>query len=116
FRFFSIRLKPGNIGQNLASLEKEWKKLLPDAPFEFQFMDESIDGLYKTELQLKNAAYIATILSSLIVFLGIIGLVSLNVQKRRKEIGIRKVLGSTVSAIVALFMKDLLITFIVATL
>ncbi|HWV73908.1 MAG TPA: FtsX-like permease family protein, partial [Pseudosphingobacterium sp.] len=116
FRFFSIRLKPGNIGQNLASLEKEWKKLLPDAPFEFQFMDESIDGLYKTELQLKNAAYIATILSSLIVFLGIIGLVSLNVQKRRKEIGIRKVLGSTVSAIVALFMKDLLITFVVATL
>ena len=116
FRYFSIRLTAGNLGQNLANIEKEWKKLLPDAPFEYQFMDESIDSLYKTELQLKNAAYSATILSSLIVFLGIIGLVSLNVQKRRKEIGIRKVLGSTVSAIVSLFMKDLLITFIVATL
>lgn len=115
FRYFSIRLTAGNLGQNLASIEKEWKKLLPDAPFEYQFMDESIDSLYKTELQLKNAAYSATILSSLIVFLGIVGLVSLNVQKRRKEIGVRKVLGSTVNGIISLFMKDLLITFIVAT-
>lgn len=115
FRYFSIRLNAGNLGQHLTSIEKEWKKLLPDTPFEYQFMDESIDALYKTELQLKNAAYTATILSSLIVFLGIVGLVSLNVQKRRKEIGVRKVLGATVSGIISLFMKDLLITFIVAT-
>ncbi|MFC6103524.1 ABC transporter permease [Olivibacter domesticus] len=114
FRYFSIRLNAGNLGQHLASIEKEWKKLLPNTPFEYQFMDESIDALYKTELQLKNAAYTATILSSLIVFLGIVGLVSLNVQKRRKEIGVRKVLGSTVNGIISLFMKDLLITFIVA--
>ncbi|QNL50980.1 ABC transporter permease [Olivibacter sp. SDN3] len=114
FRFFSIRLSPGNVGQNLTHLENEWKKLLPDAPFEYQFMDDNINNLYTTELQLKNAAYVATILAAVIVFLGIVGLVSLNVQKRKKEIGIRKVLGSSVSGIISLFMKDLLVTFTIA--
>lgn len=115
FRFFSVRLSPGNLGQQLASLEKEWKNLLPDAPFEYHFVDENIDRLYKTELQLKNAAYVATLLSSIIVLLGIIGLISLNVQKRKKEIGVRKVLGASINSILVLFMKDLFISFTVAT-
>lgn len=114
FRFFSIRLKPGNLGEHLSSLEKEWKKHLADAPFEYQFVDENIDHLYKTELQLKNAAYAATVLASVIVLLGIIGLVSLNVQKRKKEIGVRKVLGASVNSLITLFIKDLFIAFIVA--
>jgi len=114
FRFFSIRLKPGKLSQHLASLEKEWKKHLAEAPFEYQFVDENIDHLYKTELQLKNAAYAATVLASIIVLLGIVGLISLNVQKRKKEIGVRKVLGATVNSIIVLFMKDLFIAFTAA--
>lgn len=114
FRFFSIRLKPGNLGQQLVSIEKKWKELLPDAPFEYHFMDENIDHLYRTEIQLKNAAYVATLLASMIVLLGIIGLISLNIQKRRKEIGVRKVLGATISSITMLFMKDLFIAFTAA--
>jgi len=114
FRFFNIRLKSGNLGRQLAGLEKEWKELLPGAPFEYHFVDENIDSLYKTELQLKNAAYVATLLSSIIVLLGIIGMISLNVQKRKKEIGVRKVLGATINSIIVLFMKDLLIAFTAA--
>jgi putative ABC transport system permease protein len=114
FRFFSFKLRSGNIGNNIASLQKKWSALLPGAPFEYKFMDDTLKKLYQTEIQLKRAAYTATILSFIIVLLGIIGLVSLSVQKRTKEIGIRKVLGSSVAGIIALFMKEFLIVVLVA--
>jgi len=69
-------------------------------------MDETLEKLYATEIQMKKAAYAATLLSLVIVLLGVLGLVSLSIQKRTKEIGIRKVLGSSVPAIIGLFMKE----------
>src|ERR1700750_2302533 len=71
-------------------------------------MDQSLDRLYKSEIQLKKASQVATVLALVIVVLGIIGLVSLSIQKRIKEIGIRKVLGASVANIASLFMKDFL--------
>jgi len=64
--------------------------------------------LYRSEIQLKKASQVATALALIIVLLGIIGLISLSIQKRTKEIGIRKVLGATVANISSLFFKDLL--------
>jgi putative ABC transport system permease protein len=89
---------------------------LPGAPFEYKFMDDTLKKLYKTELQLKQASFAATMLSLVIVLLGIIGLVSLSVQKRTKEIGIRKVLGSSVGGIMAIFMKEFLSVVFIAGL
>ncbi len=114
FRFFTIRLQSGNLAQHLAGIAHEWKKLLPEAPFEYKFVDENINRLYRTEMQLKNATYAATALALVIVLLGIVGLVSLDVQKRKKEIGIRKVLGANVGGIIALFIKGLSLTFMAA--
>ena len=71
-------------------------------------MDEALKKLYATELQLKEAAYIATVLAFIIVLLGVLGMISLSIQKRTKEIGIRKILGSSVAAIISLFLKDFL--------
>jgi putative ABC transport system permease protein len=116
FRFFSFKLKPGNMGNSIASLQKKWSALLPGAPFEYKFMDDTLRKLYKTEIQLKQAAYTATILSFVIVLLGIIGLVALSVQKRTKEIGIRKVLGSPIGSIIMLFIKEFLIVVLIAGL
>jgi ABC-type antimicrobial peptide transport system permease subunit len=79
---------------------------MPGAPFEYKFMDETLEKLYKTEIQLKRASYTATILSIVIVLLGVIGLISLSLQKRTREIGIRKVLGASVPSIISLFMKE----------
>lgn len=93
---------------------KKWTALMPDAPFEYQFMDDALAKVYATELQLKKAATLATALSIIIVLLGVLGLISLNIQKRTKEIGIRKVLGSSVNGIIMLFMKDFLITVAIA--
>ena len=113
FRMLSFKLRPGNIPQSIAALEKKWSQVMPGAPFEYVFMDDKLKKLYKTEIQLKQASYVATALSFVIVLLGIIGLVALSVQRRTKEIGIRKVLGSSVGNIITLFMKDILATILV---
>jgi len=116
YRYFSIKLKPGDMQKSLAVLQKKWAQLMPGAPFEYNFMDDALKKLYATELQLKKAAYIATALAVIIVLLGVLGLISLSIQKRTKEIGIRKVLGSSVAGITNLFLKDFLGVVIIAGL
>jgi putative ABC transport system permease protein len=114
YRFFSIKLMPGDMQANLGALQKKWAELMPGAPFEYSFMDDAIAKMYKTELQLKKASYLATGLAIIIVLLGVLGLISLSIQKRTREIGIRKVLGSSVQDIVLLFLKDFLAMIIAA--
>ena len=116
YRYFSFRLKPGSTAASMDILQKKWAQLLPGTPFEYSFIDDTLKKLYQTELQLKKASLTATVLSVIIVLLGVLGLISLNIQKRTKEIGIRKVLGSSVSAIIGLFMKEFLVIIIIAGL
>jgi putative ABC transport system permease protein len=73
YRYFSIRLKPGNIESSLAALQKKWAEVMPGAPFEYGFMDDALAKMYKTELQLKKASYLATGLAIIIVLLGCTG-------------------------------------------
>ncbi|MDR3711934.1 MAG: ABC transporter permease [Puia sp.] len=108
YRYLSIRLKPGDITENLSALQQKWSVLLPGEPFAYHFMDEALERLYSSEIQLKRATYLATGLAIIIVLLGVTGLVSLSIRKRAKEIGIRKILGSSVPGIIALFLKDFL--------
>ncbi len=77
-------------------------------------MDEALLTVYTTEIQLKKAAYIATTLAIVIVLLGVLGLISQSVQKRSKEISIRKVLGSSVAGIIALFLREFLSIILIA--
>ncbi|MBS1666246.1 MAG: ABC transporter permease [Bacteroidetes bacterium] len=113
YRFLSFKINPGNVAGTIAAIQKKWNKLLPGAPFEYKFMDEALAKMYQSEIQLKKAAYTATILALIIVLLGVVGLVSLNIQKRTKEIGIRKVLGSSVAGIIVLFMKEFFLVIII---
>jgi putative ABC transport system permease protein len=108
YRYLSIRLNPGNIGSSLAAVQQKWRALMPDAPFEYVFMDETLQKLYQSEIQLKKASRVATFLSAVIVLLGILGMVSLNVARRTREVGIRKVLGATSLHVVMLFLKEFL--------
>jgi ABC-type antimicrobial peptide transport system permease subunit len=116
YRFMSFKLKAGNIGTSMAALQKKWSALMPGAPFEYRFMDETLQYVYRSEIQLQKASYTATLLAIIIVLLGVMGLVSLSIQKRTKEIGIRKVLGSSALGIVVLFLKDFLPVIAVAAL
>ncbi len=108
FRFLSVRIKPGNAQQTLAAIEKKWISLIPNEAFDFTFMDEILQTIYKSEVELKNASYVATLLAIIIVLLGTISIISLNVVKRTKEIGIRKVLGASVAGILSLFISDVI--------
>jgi putative ABC transport system permease protein len=115
-RFLSFKLRPGNISASIEAIQKKWATLMPGSSFEYSFMDDTLKKIYKTEIQLKKAAYTATLLSLIIVLMGVLGLVSLSIQKRTKEIGIRKVLGSSVSGIIILFMKEFLLVILVGGL
>lgn len=109
FRYFSFKLKSGNMAESVAAVEKRWKKIFPNEPFEYGFTDDRLATLYKTELQLKKASGIASVLILVIVLTGVLGLVSLSVAKRNKEIGIRKVLGATASNILLLVSREYIV-------
>ena len=116
YRLFSFKLRPGDMSRSLEALQNKWAALLPGAPFDYSFMDDTLQKLYRSEIRLKQAAYAATILSLIIVLLGVLGLVSLAVQKRVKEIGIRKVLGSSVGGIISLFIREFLSVILIAAI
>jgi putative ABC transport system permease protein len=116
YRFFSFKLKPGDMQKSISSLQKQWSTLLPGAPFEYHFIDEAIASLYTNEIQLKKASFMATIIAIVIVMLGVLGLISLSIQKRTKEIGVRKVLGASVPGIINLFLKEFLVVVVIAGL
>jgi putative ABC transport system permease protein len=114
YRYLSFKIKPGNVTAAIEGIQKKWAQLLPGSSFEYSFMDETLANLYSSEIQLKKAAYTATMLSLIIMLLGVLGLISLSIQKRIKEIGIRKVLGASIPGIILLFLKEFMIIIILA--
>ena len=115
-RYLSFKIKPGNINRSLTILERKWSILLPGTPFNYTFMDETLAKLYQTELQLEKAAHTVTVLAIIIAILGVFGLVAINIQKRTKEIGIRKVVGASTYNVTSLFLKDFLPVLITASI
>ena len=116
FRYLSFKIKPADIPATIKTIQSKWNVMMPGAAFEYKFMDDMLFTLYQTEIQLKKAAYTATVLALIIVLLGVIGLISLSIQKRTKEIGIRKILGASVSGIVVLFLKEFLAVIVLGGL
>lgn len=106
FSYFSVRIEPVDIPHTLDFLKKKWQELVPDQTFQYTFFDEDIDGLYKTESRTGQLFLVVTFLSIFTAGLGLFGLASYTVEMRTKEIGIRKVLGASVSGIVLLLSKD----------
>lgn len=116
YRFLSLKLRGANIAETIPLIKQQWEKLVPDAPFEFSFMDDQFAALYQSELQLKRAADVATALNFLIIALGIFGIVSFTLTKRSKEIAVRKVLGAELRHLTLLFVKDYTRLIILANL
>ena len=92
----------------LSQIEKIWKKDIPDAPFEYAFLDQEVQKQYETEITLANIINSFTLIAIFISCLGLFGLAAFSAEQRNKEIGIRKVLGASVSGIVQLLSKDFL--------
>jgi len=112
----SVRLKAGNLVANLNTLKQVWKSVAPDQEFEYRFLDETVAAQYMQEQRTATIVKIASALSIFIACMGLFGLATLTVVRRTREIGIRKVLGASVSSVVRLLSKEFLVLVIIAAL
>jgi len=117
YKFF-VRTKPGDPSKAVAALQSAWKKIAPDYPLKYSFLDENLNRFYESEERWSNIVGWAGGISIFLACLGLLGLAALAVVNRTKEIGIRKVLGASLSTIIQLLSKDFLklvmIAFIIA--
>lgn len=114
-RIALIKLKPGNISSGLATIKSAYDKAAPAYPFEYSFLDQQFDQLYQKDLRQQTILNVFACLAIFVACLGLFGLASFTATKRFKEIGVRKVLGSSVQNIVLLLSKDLLKPVLIAT-
>ncbi|MET0466334.1 MAG: ABC transporter permease [Chitinophagaceae bacterium] len=109
----NIKLKTSNLAQIRESIQRSWDKFFPEYAYDSYFMDESIQGFYQQENQLSHLYKIFSIIAILISCLGLYGLVSFMAVQRRKEVGVRKVLGASVAHVVYLFSKEFTILILI---
>ena len=115
--YYNIRLNPEkSASESLSLIEAIFKKHFPDIPYSYQFIDKEYEAKFADEEQLGNLAGIFTVLAIFISCLGLFGLASFVAEQRTKEIGIRKVLGATVTNLWAMLSKDFVLLVIIACL
>ena len=111
-----VKINSQGISQTIDFMRDTWQQLYPSIPFQFQFVDEQLDALYRSE---QNIGQLATIFTGLAIFLsclGLLGLSSFMALQRRKEFGIRKVIGANVVHLFLLLSKDFLTSVLLANL
>ena len=105
--FYSIKIDGLNTGRIISIIQAKWKEVLPGQPFEYFFLDESFNIQYRADQQFGKVLGLFTVLAVFVSCLGLFGLALFISEQRTKEIGIRKVLGASVSGIVFLLSKDI---------
>jgi putative ABC transport system permease protein len=106
YRYVFVKLDTGNIPAAMIRIEAAWKAVFPDTPFEYHFLDEDYERLYRSEQRMGTLFDHFAVLAVVISCLGLFGLASFMAEKRTKEIGIRKVLGASISGIVLMLNKE----------
>jgi len=116
YNYLIINMKNENVHDTIGFIEDTYRKINPNYPFEFHFLNENIERFYLAERQISRLITSFTTLAILVSCLGLFGLSLFMAEQRVKEIGIRKTLGATISHIVGLMSKDFLILVGVANL
>lgn len=114
-RVVLVRLKPGAIDQGVDVVKAEYEKAAPAYPFEYRFLDQQFGQVYQKDLRQQTVLTVFACLAIFVACLGLFGLASFTATKRLKEIGVRKVLGSSTNGILVLLSKDLLKPVFIAT-
>ena len=116
--YLLVKLQSSNLPQSVNSLSAIWSQAAPDLPFQYSFLDEDMQALYEEDVRWTRILQWISALSVFIACLGLVGVMGLTVARRTKEIGIRKVLGASVSSLLLLlskgYVKVILIAFAVA--
>ncbi len=114
--YMAIRISGNNLSNTLSFLAEKWPDVYPNDPFQYSFLDEDFDNLYQTE-QLRGQVFgVFSILAIFIACLGLLGLASFTAEQRTKEIGIRKVMGASVSGIIVMMTKEFITLVILASI
>jgi putative ABC transport system permease protein len=104
--YLFVRIKPGDLKTSVAAIEKQWKDIFPNNPFEYIFLDEDLNSQYQAD---EKRSLIFTVFSGLtivIACLGLLGLAAYTTEQRTKEIGVRKVIGASVNSLVVLVSRE----------
>jgi putative ABC transport system permease protein len=107
-KYILVRIAPDDFASSLALLREAWREIAPGKPFDYYFLDEDFDRQYHAEERWAQIVSYATLFAIVIACVGLFGLSALAVTKRTKEIGIRKVLGASVTGIISLLAGDFL--------
>ncbi len=116
FYSLALRIQPESTAQTLSFLEMQWKHFVPDAPFEYHFLDELIDWVYFNEQLTGKMLGVFSLLAIFVACLGLFGLAAFMVQSRTKEIGVRKVLGASTPHLVMLLSREFIFLVLLANL
>jgi putative ABC transport system permease protein len=114
FNYMVAHIGGADVKTALSSLENTWKKVNPNEPFDYSFLDQDFQKNYEAETRQASLINSFTIVAIIISCLGLFGLAAFSAEQRTKEIGIRKVLGASVASVVSLLSKDFLKLVLVA--
>ena len=113
--YITVRISPKNIDQTKKNIEQTWDKFTANDPFQYFFLDEEFNNIYREERRTGKLSLGFAILSIFIACLGLFGLTSFAAEQKTKEIGVRKVLGSSIFKIIMLFIREIVILIIIST-
>jgi len=111
-----VKMRPDNNKNTISSIQNIWENFTSQYPFEYFFFDDHMEDLYRAEKRTSSIFIIFSLLSVVIAFFGLFGLISFITEQRKKEIGIRKTFGSTSLNIVIIICKDILKLIVIATI
>ena len=114
YSYILIRIRPEGISETLEMMKQIWEDIAPTFPFQYSFLDEDFDSLYRADQQVGQIFGAFALLAVCIACLGLFGLASFTTEQRAREIGIRKVLGASVSGIVVLLSKEFALLVLLA--
>jgi len=115
-RTLFARIQPDSIASTIGFIEQVWKRFVPEYNFNYQFLDEALDSLYRAEQRIGSISQCFSLLAIFVSSLGLFGLASYMAEQRTKEVGVRKILGASVTSLVFLLSKEMTKWVLIANL
>jgi ABC-type antimicrobial peptide transport system permease subunit len=112
--FYFVKIAGGNIPAALKGIAAVWAKYIPAQPFEYHFLDDSFNSLYKTDIKTSRLIFIFAVIAIIISAMGLFGLATYTAERRTREIGIRKILGASIQQITTLLSKEFILLILLA--
>lgn len=115
-RYILVRIQSGDIVSSLDTVREIWTRIIPQYPFDYTFLDEDFDSMYRTEERMGTLLNYFSVFAIIIACLGLFGLASFTAEQRTKEVGVRKVLGASAPQVTVLLGKEFLFLVVLSNL